>query len=177
MDSDGSRYAAHSRGLFLRCMPATGRGARHRAHVRCECAACGLCRAAAAARGLAHCRCAARRLQGARGRADQPVAAQRDRCGARFSDRGEGSGAGRSGRARPRLRPGDRTLFDPALPLEEQRLVDLLVRERAERKHVLGPALGADARDPCPSTCMHVYTAPGNATPLVRVKTETIRGR
>src|SRR5512132_1530380 len=49
--------------------------------------------------------------------------------------------------------------FDPALPLEEQGLVDLLVRERAERKHVLGPTLGADARDPCPSTCMHVYTA------------------
>jgi hypothetical protein len=67
--------------------------------------------------------------------------------------------------------------FDPALPLEEQGLVDLLVRERAERKHVLGPALGADARDPCPSTCMHVYTAAGNATPPVRVKTETIRGR
>jgi hypothetical protein len=67
--------------------------------------------------------------------------------------------------------------FDPALPLEEQGLVDLLVRERAERKHVLGPALGADARDACPSTCMHVYTAAGNATPPVRVKTETIRGR
>ena len=67
--------------------------------------------------------------------------------------------------------------FDPALPLEEQSLVDLLVRERAERKHVLGPALGADARDACPSTCMHVYTAAGNATPPVRVKTETIRGR
>jgi hypothetical protein len=67
--------------------------------------------------------------------------------------------------------------FDPALPLEEQGLVDLLVRERAERKHVLGPTLGADARDPCPSTCMHVYTAAGNATPPVRVKTETIRGR
>ena len=66
--------------------------------------------------------------------------------------------------------------FDPALPLEEQSLVDL-VRERAERKHVLGPTLGADARDPCPSTCMHVYTAAGNATPPVRVKTETIRGR
>src|SRR5437870_5762524 len=64
-----------------------------------------------------------------------------------------------------------------ALPLEEQSLVDLLVRERAERKHVLGPALGADARDACPSTCMHVYTAAGNATPPVRVKTETIRGR
>ena len=67
--------------------------------------------------------------------------------------------------------------FDPALPLEEQGLVDLLVRERAERTHVLGPALGADARDACPSTCMHVYTAAGNATPPVRVKTETIRGR
>jgi hypothetical protein len=67
--------------------------------------------------------------------------------------------------------------FDPALPLEEQGLVDLLVRERAERKHVLGPALGADARDACPSTCMHVYTAAGNAPPPVRVKTETIRGR
>jgi hypothetical protein len=67
--------------------------------------------------------------------------------------------------------------FDPALPLEEQSLVDLLVRERAERKHVLGPALGADARDACPSTCMHVYTAAGNVTPPVRVKTETIRGR
>jgi hypothetical protein len=67
--------------------------------------------------------------------------------------------------------------FDPALPLDEQGLVDLLVRERAERKHVLGPTLGADARDPCPSTCMHVYTAAGNATPPVRVKTETIRGR
>jgi hypothetical protein len=67
--------------------------------------------------------------------------------------------------------------FDPALPLEEQGLVDLLVRERAERKHVLGPALGANARDACPSTCMHVYTAAGNVTPPVRVKTETIRGR
>lgn len=67
--------------------------------------------------------------------------------------------------------------FDPALPLEEQGLVDLLVRERAERKHILGPSLGANARDPCPSTCMHVYTAAGNATPPVRVKTETIRGR
>jgi hypothetical protein len=66
---------------------------------------------------------------------------------------------------------------DPALPLEEQGLVDLLVRERAERRHILGPALGANARDPCPSTCMHVYTAAGNATPRVRVKTETIRGR
>jgi hypothetical protein len=29
--------------------------------------------------------------------------------------------------------------FDPALPLEEQSLVDLLVRERAERRHILGP--------------------------------------
>jgi hypothetical protein len=67
--------------------------------------------------------------------------------------------------------------FDPALPLEEQGLVDLLVRERAERKHVLGPALGANARDACPSTCMHVYTAAGNVTPPVRVKTEAIRGR
>jgi hypothetical protein len=67
--------------------------------------------------------------------------------------------------------------FDPALPLEEQGLVDLLIRERAERKHILGPALSANARDPCPTTCMHVYTAAGNATPPVRVKTETIRGR
>jgi hypothetical protein len=67
--------------------------------------------------------------------------------------------------------------FDPALPLGEQGLVDLLVRERAERRHILGPALGANARDPCPSTCMHLYTAAGNATPPVRVKTETIRGR
>lgn len=67
--------------------------------------------------------------------------------------------------------------FDPALPLEEQSLVDLLVRERAERKHILGPALAGSARDACPSTCMHVYTAAGNATPPVRVKTETIRGR
>lgn len=67
--------------------------------------------------------------------------------------------------------------FDPALPLEEQSLVDLLVRERAERRHMLGPALSANARDPCPTTCMHVYTAEGNATPRVRVKTETIRGR
>lgn len=67
--------------------------------------------------------------------------------------------------------------FDPALPLEEQSLVDLLVRERAERKHILGPALAGSARDACPSTCMHVYTAAGNATPRVRVKTETIRGR
>jgi hypothetical protein len=58
--------------------------------------------------------------------------------------------------------------FDPALPLD---------RERAERKHVLGPALGANARDACPSTCMHVYTAAGNVTPPVRVKTETIRSR
>jgi len=66
---------------------------------------------------------------------------------------------------------------DPALPLEEQTLVDLLVRERAERKHVLGPALDANARDACLSTCMHVYTAAGNATPPVRVKTETVRGR
>ena len=47
--------------------------------------------------------------------------------------------------------------FDPELPLEEQGLVDLLVRERAERRHILGPALGANARDPCPSTCMHVH--------------------
>jgi hypothetical protein len=67
--------------------------------------------------------------------------------------------------------------FDPELPLEEQGLVDLLVRERAERRHILGPALGANARDPCPSTCMHVYTAAGNVMPRVRVKTETIRGR
>ena len=66
---------------------------------------------------------------------------------------------------------------DPALPLEEQALVDLLVRERAERKHVLGPALDGNARDACLSTCMHVYTAAGNTTPPVRVKTETIRGR
>jgi hypothetical protein len=67
--------------------------------------------------------------------------------------------------------------FDPALPLEEQSLVDLLVRERAERKHILGPSLAGSGRDACPSTCMHVYTAAGNATPPVRVKTETIRGR
>jgi hypothetical protein len=67
--------------------------------------------------------------------------------------------------------------FDPALPLEEQSLVDLLVRERAERKHILGPSLAGSARDACPSTCMHVYTAAGSATPPVRVKTETIRGR
>ena len=67
--------------------------------------------------------------------------------------------------------------FDPALPLEEQSLVDLLVRERAERKHILGPALAGSARDACPSTCLHVYTAAANAMPRVRVKTETIRGR
>lgn len=67
--------------------------------------------------------------------------------------------------------------FDPALPLEEQSLVDLLVRERPERKHILGPSLAGSGRDACPSTCMHVYTAAGNATPPVRVKTETIRGR
>jgi len=67
--------------------------------------------------------------------------------------------------------------FDPALPLEEHSLVDLLVRERAERKHILGPSLAGSGRDACPSTCMHVYTAAGNATPPVRVKTETIRGR
>jgi hypothetical protein len=82
--------------------------------------------------------------------------------------------------------PSDRALvyvpaldryFDPALPLEEQSLVDLLVRERAEHKHILGPALAGGARDACPSTCMHVYTAAGNATSAVRVKTETIRGR
>jgi hypothetical protein len=65
---------------------------------------------------------------------------------------------------------------DPALPPEEQSLVDLLVRERAERTHLLGPSLGGNARDPCPDTCMHVYTA-GNAMPPVRVKTEVIRGR
>jgi hypothetical protein len=58
--------------------------------------------------------------------------------------------------------PALQRYFDPALRLEEQGLVDLLLRERAERKHVLGPALGASARDPCPSTCMHVYT--GQAT-------------
>ena len=67
--------------------------------------------------------------------------------------------------------------FDPALPLEEQGLVDLLVRERAERKHILGPSLEANARDACSNTCMHVYPAASNATPPVRVKTETIRGR
>jgi hypothetical protein len=67
--------------------------------------------------------------------------------------------------------------FDPALPLEEQSLVDLLVRERAERKHILGPSLAGSARDACPSTCLHVYTAAANAMPRVRVKTETIRGR
>jgi hypothetical protein len=67
--------------------------------------------------------------------------------------------------------------FDPALPLEEQSLADLLVRERAERKHILGPSLAGSGREACPSTCMHVYTAAGNATPPVRVKTETIRGR
>jgi hypothetical protein len=67
--------------------------------------------------------------------------------------------------------------FDPALPLEEQSLADLLVRERAERKHVLGPSLAGSGREACPSTCMHVYTAAGNATPPVRVKTETIRAR
>ena len=67
--------------------------------------------------------------------------------------------------------------FDPALPLEEQSLVDLLVRERAERKHILGPSLAGSARDACPSTCLHVYTAEANAMPRVRVKTETIRGR
>ena len=67
--------------------------------------------------------------------------------------------------------------FDPALPLEEQSLIDLLVRERAERIHLLGPSLAGNARDACPSTCMHVYTAAGNTTPPVRVKTETIRGR
>jgi hypothetical protein len=67
--------------------------------------------------------------------------------------------------------------FDPALPLEEQSLVDLLVRERAERKHILGPALADSARDACPSTCLHVHTAAANAMPRVRVKTETIRGR
>lgn len=66
---------------------------------------------------------------------------------------------------------------DPALPLAEQGLVDLLLRERAERKHVLGPTLAAGARDACPSTCMHVYAPPGNGPPPVRVKTETIRGR
>src|SRR5260370_356878 len=55
--------------------------------------------------------------------------------------------------------------FDPALPLEEQSLVDLLVRERAERKHILGPSLAGSGSDACPSTCMHVYTAAGNATP------------
>jgi hypothetical protein len=54
---------------------------------------------------------------------------------------------------------------------------DLWLGKRAERKHVLGPALGVNARDACPSTCMHAYTAAGNATPPVRVKTETIRGR
>ncbi len=82
--------------------------------------------------------------------------------------------------------PSDRVLvyvpaldryFDPALPLEEQSLVDLLVRERAERKHILGPALAGSGRDACPTTCMHVYTAAANAMPRVRVKTETIRGR
>jgi hypothetical protein len=67
--------------------------------------------------------------------------------------------------------------FDPALPLEEQSLADLLVRERAERKHILGPSLAGSGREACPSTCMHVYTAAGNATPPVRVKTETIRAR
>jgi hypothetical protein len=67
--------------------------------------------------------------------------------------------------------------FDPALPLEEQGLVDLLVRERAERIHLLGPSLAGSGRDACPSTCMHVYTAAANATPPVRVKTETIRSR
>ena len=65
--------------------------------------------------------------------------------------------------------------FDPALPLEEQSLVDLLVRERAQRKHILGPSLAGSARDACPTTCMHVYTVPDNATPRVPVKTETIR--
>src|SRR5262249_16987711 len=40
--------------------------------------------------------------------------------------------------------------FDPALPLEEQSLVDLLVRERAERKHILGPSLAGSGRDACP---------------------------
>src|SRR6266481_4342162 len=73
--------------------------------------------------------------------------------------------------------PGLDRYFDPALPLEEQSLVDLLVRERAERKHILGPSLAGRGSDACPSTCMHVYTAAGNATPPVRVKTETIRGR
>jgi hypothetical protein len=73
--------------------------------------------------------------------------------------------------------PGLDRYFDPALPLEEQSLVDLLVRERAERKHILGPALAGSARDACPSTCLHVYTAAANAMPRVRVKTETIRGR
>ena len=67
--------------------------------------------------------------------------------------------------------------FDPGLPLEEQSLADLLVRERAERKHILGPSLAGSGREACPSTCMHVYTAAGDATPRVRVKTETIRGR
>jgi hypothetical protein len=38
-------------------------------------------------------------------------------------------------------------------------------------------ALAGSGRDACPSTCMPVYTAAGNATPPVRVKTETIRGR
>jgi hypothetical protein len=67
--------------------------------------------------------------------------------------------------------------FDPALPLEEQSLVDLLVRERAERRHILGPSLPGSARDACPSTCMQIYTAAANAMPSVRVKTEAIRGR
>ena len=65
---------------------------------------------------------------------------------------------------------------DPALPLEEQSLVDLLVREQTQRTHLLGPSLGAHPGDACPDTCMHVYTA-GNEIPPVRVKTEVIRGR
>ena len=65
--------------------------------------------------------------------------------------------------------------FDPALPLEEQSHVDLHVRERAQRTHILGPSLAGSARDACPTTCMHVYTVPDNATPRVPVKTETIR--
>jgi hypothetical protein len=85
-----------------------------------------------AARGLGG-RQGARRLQRARGRVDQPVAAQRDRCGVRFTTVAkEAARADQVDRVLVYVPTLDR-YFDPALPLEEQGLVDLLVRERAEQ--------------------------------------------
>jgi hypothetical protein len=65
--------------------------------------------------------------------------------------------------------------FDPAAPLAKQAVLDQIIRETAQRVHLLGPSLAGDARDACLDSCMHVY--PPRRGPTVRVKTEVIRGR